>query len=38
MFNKVVMILNISDFGLIAGEVNSLNILGITVSKVEGYV
>lgn len=37
MFNKVVMILNISDFGLIAGEVNSLNIPGITVSKVEGY-
>ncbi len=37
MYNKVIMILNISDFGLIAKEVNSLNIPGITVSKVEGY-
>lgn len=37
MYKKVVMILNVSDYSLIAEDVNRLNIPGISVSKVEGY-
>ena len=36
-YSKVVMILNISDYGLLSDEIKKLNIPGISVSKVEGY-
>ncbi len=37
MYSKVIMILNISDYDLIAEEVQNLNISGVSVSKVQGY-
>ena len=36
-YSKIVMILNISDYGLIKKEIKQLNIPGITVTKVQGF-
>ncbi len=37
IYNKVVMIMNITDYQLISDEIKNLKIPGVTVSKVEGF-
>lgn len=36
-YSKVVMIMNITDYGLVSDEIKALNIPGITVSNVRGF-
>lgn len=36
-FNKVVLIINITDYGLISDEIKKLNVPGITVNNVQGF-
>ncbi len=36
-FNKVVLIINITDYELISDEINKLNVPGITINNVQGF-
>lgn len=36
-YSKVVMVLNVSDYGLLGGALKKLNIPGVSISKVQGF-